>query len=94
MSKLKLIIDLDLPIKELIEVIKLQGDVIETEENIFGVSNNKYVDRRIIYYDKVFWVIYSILDNYEDKCYWEDMEGYSSEQLALIGYNELKKTLG
>gem|GEM_PF-5060594 len=88
-----MMIRLNLSINELTEKIKLQGEIIETEETVFAIPNNKYVDRRIIYYDEVFWVVYSILDDYEEKCYWEDMEEYNSEQSALTRYHELLETL-
>lgn len=73
-----------------VEIIKLRGEVIETEENIFGISNDKYVDVVIIYYDDVFWFIYSIFDNYLNKCHYQDVEVYDFEKLAVKRYDELK----
>lgn len=89
MRKIRLLIELDMTIHELIERIKSRGEVVELNESILGIPNDKYVERVILLYEDIYWVIYAVYDNFINKCYWEDMEDFESENKARIAYNEL-----
>ena len=78
-----------LTIHELIEFIKLRGEVINTENSVFGIENDKYIERALLCYDGNYFVTYSILDNFIDRCYFEDMAEYDNEYSATVGYNNL-----
>ncbi|SNR24932.1 hypothetical protein [Flavobacterium sp. ov086] len=89
MEKVRLLLELNMTIHELIEWIKLRGEAVELQDSIFGIPNDKYIERVIILYDNTYWVIYAIYDNFLERCYWEDMNDFDSEETAQIAYNEL-----
>jgi hypothetical protein len=93
MKKFRLMIELNMPIHELIEMIKLRGKVVELNDSIFGIQNDKYVERVILFFNNVFWVTYAIYDNYNEQCYWEDLQDFISENQARIYYNDLINSL-
>lgn len=89
MRKVRLLLELNMTIHELIEWIKLRGEAVELQDSIFGIPNDKYIERVIIFHDNTYWVIYAIYDNFLERCYWEDMNDFDSEETAQIAYNEL-----
>jgi hypothetical protein len=89
MKKVRLLLELNMTIHELIESIKLRGEAVELQDSVFGIPNDKYIERVIILWDNTYWVIYAIYDNFLQKCYWEDMDDFDSEEKAQIAYNGL-----
>jgi len=89
MKKVRLLLELNMTIHELIEWIKLRGEAVELQDSVFGIPNDKYIERVIILWDNTYWVIYAIYDNFLERCYWEDMNDFDSEETAQIAYNEL-----
>lgn len=89
MRKFRLMIELNMTINELIRMITLKGEPVESNENVFGIPNDKYVERAIVLHDNVFWVVYAILDNYIQRCYWEDIQDFATENQARIYYDGL-----
>jgi hypothetical protein len=79
----------NMTIHELIEMIKLRGELIETEDNVFGIPNDRYVERAIILFENTYYVTYAILDNFADICYYESMDDYNREFQARNEYDKL-----
>ena len=76
----KIIIENNFTTIELIEFLKNKGKRVITEDsNVLGLPENKYIERYILEYDNSFWLIYSINDNFEDKCYYTDVEEYDDK---------------
>jgi hypothetical protein len=79
----------NMTIHELIEMIKLQGELIELENNVFGIPNDRYGERAIILFENRYYVTCAILDNFADICYYENIEVYNREFQARTEYNNL-----
>lgn len=67
-------------IHEQIAMMKLQGIVCEF--GIIGLLNDKYVEWAMILFEDEYYVTYSVLDNYADICYYEDIESFENELRA------------
>lgn len=85
--------EMNLTFPEAIEMIKLQGEVVETDESIFGITQNKFVERAIIIYRNYYWVVYSICDDYAEIFYYEGVESFNSLTRAERYYYNLTNTL-
>lgn len=77
----------NLTIHELIEIIKLRGESLEY--GILSIPNNKYIERFLILFEYKYYVIYEILDTFEDICHHEDIIDFVNENEARIQYNNL-----
>lgn len=64
-------------IHELIAMMKLRG--IVCEYGIISLLNDKYVEWAMILFEDEYYVAHSVLDNYEDICYYEDIEDFENE---------------
>lgn len=69
-------------IHELIAMMKLKGIVCES--GIIGLLNDKYVEWAMILFEDEYYVAHSVLDNYEDICYYEDIEDFENELQARV----------
>ncbi|BCY29693.1 hypothetical protein [Flavobacterium okayamense] len=79
-KKIKIMLENNFTISQLIEFLKNKGiGIITNESSVLGLPKNKYIERYILEYDNSFWLIYSIIDNFEDKCYYTDVEEYDDK---------------
>ncbi len=78
-----------LTIPELIEFIKLHSEVINTENSPFSIDENTYMERALLLFDGDYFVMYSLLDKFIDRFYFERMEEYNNIHSATLGYNTL-----
>jgi hypothetical protein len=85
--------EMNLSYPEAIEMIKLQGEVVETDESIFGITQNKFVERAIIIYRNYYWTVFSICDDYAEIFYYEEVKSFNSLNSAENYYYNLTNTL-
>lgn len=78
-------------IHELIEMMKLKGIVCEF--GIISLFNDKYAEWALILFEDEYYVTYSVLDNYEDICYFEDIKDFENEFQARVCCLNLATTL-
>jgi hypothetical protein len=69
--------------------IQLRGKEILTEDNIFPIRYEKYIDRRIIEYEDQYYLIYQVFNNLKDILHYWDFEGFDSFDSVLRAYNKL-----
>lgn len=89
MKKVKLMLELNMSIHELIEMIKIEGEVVEFNNSSLEMPNDKYVERIVLFHDDTYWLVYAIFDNSSEHPYWEDMQDFKSANQARSYYNEL-----
>lgn len=90
--KVKILFDNNMTISEFIEFLKIKGKRILTEEsNVLGLPDNKYIERYIVLYEDKYWLIFSVYDNYMDKCYYFDFEEYKRQHEAEKAYLNLTR---
>lgn len=83
----------EMTIHEFIDMIKRKGEVVTLKNNVFGISDDKYVERVVLFFDDHYFVTYMVLDDYILKCYWEDAECYPREFSAIDAYYSLNERL-
>ena len=75
------------------ELLLRRGVLVPMDDNVFGIVNNKYVERYILEVDGQYYLHYYIHDNYVLHCYWEDIEIYPSLWSAEANYHRLEAQL-
>lgn len=79
----------NMTIHQLIEMIKLKGEAIELNGSVFGLPDEKYGERVIILFENRYYVTYTILDNFIEKVYHEDITIFENESKARDNYDDL-----
>lgn len=74
-------------IHEKIEQIRLKGNCLRHE--VIGIPNDKYAEPVIMAYGNIYFVIYSVYENFIDACPYEDIEEFSRLYQAERRYEEL-----
>jgi len=74
-------------IHERIEIIKLKGENVEY--GILSLPNDKYMERFIIFFEDRYYLIFEILDTFEDTFYYEDISDFDEENTARDQYDNL-----
>lgn len=80
-------------IHEFIEMIKLQGELIENNGSVLQLPNNQFAERAIIFFDSRFYVTYIVLDTLEETVHWEDIKVFEFEWQARDFYDALLRNL-
>jgi hypothetical protein len=80
-------------IHELIEMIKLHGEVVEINNSVLTLPNDKFAERALLLFNGLYFVTYVICDNFEERCPWEDIAVFRTELTARANYNSLLQIL-
>lgn len=75
-------------IHKFIEMIKLQGELLENTNGILELPNNKFAEIAIIFFLNAFFVTYTVSDTFEDIVHWDEIDAFEYEWQARDLYND------
>ena len=80
-------------INEFIEMIKLRGTVINLNNSVLTLPNERFAERALLMYDDRYYVTYLVSENFSDQSPWEDIHVFENENDATNDYNNLVQML-
>lgn len=73
--------------QELIENVKLNGELIRIEN--VTLRDDKFCTLTLWNYNNLYYVIQTVLDNYQDVCHYEDGDEFTNNDQALLRFNAI-----